>query len=174
MRFHKVIASPLGILTLVAEDSLLVSVEPSAPDPAAPAGARYGLTAENGFEAVERQLDEYFDGRRCCFSLPVAQAGTPFQAQVWAAVSSIPYGQTRSYKQLALELGDASKARGVGVALARNALNIVVPTHRVVGSRGALTGYSGGVDAKRALLELEAAPGNEALRQQCSGAGVPA
>ncbi|WP_312179182.1 methylated-DNA--[protein]-cysteine S-methyltransferase [Arthrobacter sp.] len=174
MRFHKVIASPLGILTLVAEDSVLVSVESSAPDPAAPVAARYGLAAESGFETAERQLEEYFDGRRCCFGLSVAQSGTPFQQQVWTAVRAIPYGQTRSYKQLALELGDAAKARSVGAALSRNALNIVVPTHRVVGTRGALTGYSGGVDAKRSLLELEAAPGNEALRQQCSGAGVPA
>lgn len=174
MRVHKVITSPLGILTLVAEDSVLVTVEPSAPDPAAPVAARYGLAAEAGFEAVERQLEEYFEGRRCCFDLPQRQSGTPFQQQVWAAVSTIPYGRTRSYKELAIELGDAAKARGVGAALSRNALNIVVPTHRVLGSRGTLTGYSGGVEAKRALLEFEAAPGNEVLRQQCSGAGVPA
>lgn len=174
MRSHKVITSPLGIFTLVAEDSVLIAVEPSAPDPASPVASRYGLAADTGFEAAERQLDEYFDGRRCCFSLPISQAGTPFQQQVWEAVSAIPYGQTRSYKQLALDLGDAAKARGVGAALSRNALNIVVPTHRVVGARGALTGYSGGVDAKRALLELEAGPQTGALRQQCSGSGVPA
>ncbi|MCC3297658.1 methylated-DNA--[protein]-cysteine S-methyltransferase [Arthrobacter caoxuetaonis] len=174
MRTHKVIATPLGIFTLVAEDSLLIAVEPSAPDPAAPVAARFGLAAETGFEAAERQLEEFFQGRRCCFDLPVSQEGTPFQRQVWSAVKLIPYGQTRTYKQLALELGAASKARGVGAALARNMLNIVVPTHRVLGSRGKLTGYSGGVDAKRMLLDLEAGPDNEALRQQCSGAGVPA
>ena len=174
MRTHKVITSPLGILTLVAEDSVLIAVEPAAPDPAAPGAARYGLAAETGFETVERQLEEYFEGRRCCLDLPASQPGTPFAQQVWAAVSTIPYGQTRSYKQLALELGDAAKARSVGAALSRNALNILVPTHRVVGARGALTGYSGGVDAKRVLLMLESSPGNEALRQQCSGAGVPA
>lgn len=174
MRTHKVIYSPLGILTLVAEDGMLIAVEAAPTDFLPRDAARLGLAAEDGFEAAERQFEEYFSGRRCCFDLPVSQTGTPFQEQVWQAVKAIPYGQTRTYKQLAVALGDASKARGVGAALARNALGIVVPTHRVVGTKGALTGYSAGIDAKRALLELESAPANEVLRQQCSGAGVPA
>ncbi|MGK3710729.1 methylated-DNA--[protein]-cysteine S-methyltransferase [Arthrobacter sp. IK3] len=174
MRTHKVIYSPLGILTLVAEDGMLIGVEASPTNFLPQHTARWGLAAEDGFETVERQFEEYFAGRRCCFDLPVSQKGTPFQEQVWRAVQAIPYGQTRTYKQLAMALGDASKARGVGAALARNAVGIVIPTHRVVGTKGALTGYSAGIDAKRALLELEAAPANEVLRRQCSGAGVPA
>lgn len=174
MRTHKVIYSPLGILTLVAEDGMLIGVEASPTDFLPQHTVRLGLAAEDGFETVERQFEEYFAGRRCCFDLPVSQKGTPFQEQVWRAVQAIPYGQTRTYKQLAMALGDASKARGVGAALARNAVGIVIPTHRVLGTKGALTGYSAGIDAKRALLELEAAPANEVLRQQCSGAGVPA
>ena len=174
MRTHKVIYSPLGLLTLIAEDGTLIAVETAPMGGELPDTARLGLAAENGFEAAERQFEEYFSGRRCCFDLEVLQTGTPFQERVWEAVKAIPYGQTRTYKQLALALGDSSKARGVGAALSRSTLNIVVPTHRVVGSKGALTGYSGGVDAKRALLDLEAGPGNEVLRQQCSGAGVPA
>ena len=93
--------------------------------------------------------------------------GTYFQRSVWEQVRGVPYGSTASYKHLAVQLGDAAKARSVGAALARNPLNIVVPTHRVLGSRGALTGYSGGVEAKRYLLDLEQAPETGHLRQSC-------
>ncbi|MCC3291522.1 methylated-DNA--[protein]-cysteine S-methyltransferase [Arthrobacter sp. zg-Y1110] len=174
---HKIVTSPVGVLTLVAMDGLLsmVRLGPPAAPAVAGAGTPYGIAAEDGFEDVERQLTEYFEGRRCCFSVGTNPQGTEFQRRVWEQVSGIAYGRTASYKQLAVLLGDAAKARSVGAALAHNPLNLVVPTHRVVGSRGALTGYSGGVDAKRYLLELEQAPQTEHLRRNCLRAdSVPA
>ena len=165
---HKLIASPLGVLTLVGDEKALVGVHLGVPGQDAESAGALGLSAEEGFEDIERQLEQYFSGRRCCIEVRTKPSGTVFQQQVWAEVSAIPYGTTRSYKDVAVRLGDASKARGVGAALARNPLNIVVPTHRVVGSRGALTGYSGGVASKRYLLGLEQAPENEGLRQNCS------
>ncbi|MCC3275065.1 methylated-DNA--[protein]-cysteine S-methyltransferase [Arthrobacter sp. zg-Y20] len=177
MLTHKIITSPLGVLTLVALDGILTAVRLGAPASPAGAGTPYGLAAEDGFEEAERQLAEYFDGQRCCFTLPTNPMGTYFQRSVWALVQCVGYGSTASYKQVAVLLGDAAKARSVGAALARNPLNIVVPTHRVLGSRGALTGYSGGVEAKRYLLELEQAPETEHLRLTCRPAdtdNVPA
>lgn len=165
MRILKSILTPLGVLTLSAEDNLLCAVLPGVP--ATDTGAGAGRIVEEGFELVERQLSEYFLGTRCCFELDTAIRGTGFQQRVWAEVAAIPYGRTCSYKELAVRLGDASKARGVGAALSRNPLNIVVPTHRVVGSRGALTGYTAGLDAKRFLLDHEAAEATASLRRQC-------
>lgn len=173
MRIHKSVVTPLGVLTLASDEGALRAVFPGVPDPAADHGL--GRIVEDGFEKVERQLSEYFTGHRCCFDLELDTKGTDFQRRVWAEVSAIPYGQTCSYKELAIRLGDAAKARGVGAALSRNPLNIVIPTHRVVGSRGALTGYSAGIDAKRFLLELESSQATAALRIQCAeAAGVPA
>lgn len=167
MIIHKIITSPVGVLTLVAADGVLSAVKLSPPAELTGVGTPYGIAAEQGFEDVERQLAEYFDGRRCCFTVSTAPRGTDFQRSVWDRVGSITYGSTATYKSLALDLGDAAKARSVGAALSRNPLNIVVPTHRVVGSRGALTGYSGGVETKRYLLELEQSPGTEQLRRSC-------
>lgn len=173
MRIHKSVITPLGIFTLASEEGALCAVFPGVPDPAADHGL--GRIVENGFEAAELQLSQYFAGRRCCFELDLETKGTQFQRRVWAEVSAIPYGQTCSYKELAIRLGDAAKARSVGAALSRNPLNIVIPTHRVVGSRGSLTGYSAGIDSKRFLLEHEGAEGTAALRVQCAAAaGVPA
>jgi methylated-DNA-[protein]-cysteine S-methyltransferase len=103
-----------------------------------------------------RQLGEYFAGQRRAFELDLDLHGDEFDKRVWALVAAIPYGQTRSYGQLARELGDPGLAQQVGVANARNRLCIVVPCHRVVGADGRLTGYAGGLARKRALLELEA------------------
>ena len=164
---HKVITSPVGVLTLVADEGILAAVRLGTPAGAPGPGTGYGIAAENGFEQAERQLAEYFDGTRCCFSIATSPRGTEFQRSVWQQVGAIAYGQTVSYKQLAILLGDAAKARSVGAALSHNPLNIVVPTHRVVGSRGALIGYSGGVEAKRYLLDLERSAGTEELRRSC-------
>ena len=173
MRIHKSIITPLGLLTLAAEEGTLRAVFPGVPDSAADHGL--GRIVEDGFEETERQLEEYFTGQRCCFDLAVETSGTEFQHRVWAEVSAIPYGRTCSYKELAIRLGDAAKARSVGAALSRNPLNIIVPTHRVVGARGSLTGYSAGIDAKRFLLEHESSESTAPLRIQCAGAaGVPA
>ncbi|MCC9145709.1 MULTISPECIES: methylated-DNA--[protein]-cysteine S-methyltransferase [unclassified Arthrobacter] len=170
MIMHKIVTSPLGVLTLVSSEGALSAVRLGPPPAPAGAGTPYGIAVEDGFEDVERQLSEYFEGRRCCFTVATSPEGTEFQQKVWEQVAGIGYGRTASYKQLAVLLGDAAKARSVGAALARNPLNLVVPTHRVVGSRGALTGYSGGVDAKRYLLELEQAPQTEHLRRSCGQA----
>ncbi|MET4059676.1 methylated-DNA-[protein]-cysteine S-methyltransferase [Arthrobacter sp. UYP6] len=173
MRIHKSVVTPLGIFTLASDEGMLHAFFPGVPDPATDHGL--GRIVQDGFEEVEFQLDQYFAGHRCCFDLEMDTKGTEFQHRVWAEVSAIPYGQTCSYKELAIRLGDAAKARSVGAALSRNPLNIIIPTHRVVGSRGSLTGYSAGIDSKRFLLEHERSDSTAALRVQCAGAaGVPA
>ena len=104
---------------------------------------------------VRRQLDDYLAGRRRQFDVPLDFAGTPFQRLCWEALLRIPYGETRTYGQLAAALGAPSASRAVGLANGRNPISIVVPCHRVVGASGSLTGYAGGVERKRALLDLE-------------------
>lgn len=101
------------------------------------------------------QLAEYFAGQRQSFTIPLAPRGTPFQQEVWRALCAIPYGQTRSYGQLAAALGRPSAARAVGGACRRNPIWLMIPCHRVVGASGSLTGYAGGLERKKALLALE-------------------
>ena len=105
-------------------------------------------------QAVE-QLSQYFDGSRQEFTLPLDLRGTPFQITVWRALATIPYGQMASYKQQAQRIGSPTAVRAVGAANGCNPLSIVLPCHRVIGSDGSLTGFAGGLDAKRALLEFE-------------------
>lgn len=102
-----------------------------------------------------RQLEEYFDGERREFDLPLAPEGTPFQLETWRALREIPYGTTISYGELARRLGKPRAVRAVGAANGRNPLSIIVPCHRVIGADGTLTGYGGGLEVKRRLLELE-------------------
>lgn len=146
---HLSISSPLGPLTAFEEEGTVVALEFGR----APAGDETPLLAE-----ARRQLDAYFDGRLRRFSLPLAAAGTAFQRTVWAALADIPYGETRTYGDIAAGLGSA--ARAVGGACARNPIPIVIPCHRVLGAGGRLTGYSGadGTATKRVLLALEGAP----------------
>jgi len=110
----------------------------------------YEHLARATFPAVAAQLDEYLAGARRAFDLPLRPAGTPFQQRMWTALLDVPYGETRTYAQLARALGTG--ARAVGLANGRNPLSIVVPCHRLVGTGGALTGYGGGLHRKRALL----------------------
>ena len=153
---HTTIETPLGELTLTAEDGVLSGVyfpgHWTRPDPAA-----FGERSDAGFEEVERQLAEYFAGDRTSFELPTAAAGDPFERRVWAVIAEIPYGRTMTYGEIARELGDPALARDVGAAVGRNPLSVVVPCHRVVGKNGTLTGYAGGLRRKRFLLDLEAA-----------------
>jgi methylated-DNA-[protein]-cysteine S-methyltransferase len=107
------------------------------------------------FAGVARELDEYFGGSRLAFDLDLSPAGTPFQLVVWEELRRIPYGGTTTYGELARRLGRPTAARAVGAAVGRNPISIIVPCHRVVGSDGALTGFAGGLDRKRALLALE-------------------
>lgn len=106
-------------------------------------------------EEVERQLAEYFEGRRRAFDLRLEPAGTEFQRAVWGQLMAIPFGETRTYRQIATALGQSSATRAVGAANGANPIAIVIPCHRVIGSDGKLTGYAGGLDMKSRLLELE-------------------
>ena len=107
------------------------------------------------FKQVIHELDEYFRGERIEFTVPIAPTGSEFQMRVWEQLLRIPYGETRSYGEIARGLGDPGLAREVGWANARNPIAIIVPCHRVIGSDGSLTGYAGGLDRKRHLLDLE-------------------
>ena len=120
-------------------------------------GTPAGLTEEETplLKAAAAQLAEYFAGQRRAFDLPLSLHGTPFQLRDWAALSTIPYGETRSYQQIAEQLGNPKACRAVGLANNRNPVSIIVPCHRVVGKNGKLVGYGGGLDVKTALLELE-------------------
>ncbi len=150
---RRVIESPVGPLTLEASDDGLVSLlfgrlTGSGPGASGRAGARV-------LDRTERELTEYFAGRRTTFGVPLALRGTGFQMRVWNELLTIPFGETRSYGEIARRLGDASKARAVGAANGRNPVAIIVPCHRVIGADGSLTGFGGGLDAKRLLLDLE-------------------
>jgi len=102
-----------------------------------------------------KQLDEYFAGKRKVFKLPIYVEGTIFQKKVWNVLKSIPYGQSKTYKEQAILVGSPSSARAVGTANGKNPISIIIPCHRIVGSNGSLTGYSGGIEIKKYLLEME-------------------
>jgi methylated-DNA-[protein]-cysteine S-methyltransferase len=110
---------------------------------------------------TERQLSEYFAGKRTRFELPLAPRGSEFQKRVWAALKTIPFGKTASYLELAKTIGSSNASRAVGAATGKNPLSIVVPCHRAVGANGALTGFAGGLENKSKLLALEANGGIE-------------
>jgi methylated-DNA-[protein]-cysteine S-methyltransferase len=158
--------SPIGELTLVADDGRLTGVyfrhHWYRPDPAA-----FGRRSATGFDEAGRQLAEYFAGQRQRFDLPLDARGDEFTRRVWDRVDRIPYGQTVTYgdlaRDLARELGGQVLAKDVGAAVGRNPLCVIVPCHRVVGKDGRLTGYAGGLARKRFLLDLEAAPASARL-----------
>jgi methylated-DNA-[protein]-cysteine S-methyltransferase len=147
--------SPIGPLTLVAVGGQLTGLymEAQRHRPATPTFGAAGDPADDPFASAARQLEAYFAGELMAFDLPLAPTGTPFQLRVWAALLTIPYGHTLSYAELARRVGSASRA--VGLANGKNPLALVIPCHRVIGSDGSLTGYGGGLDRKRYLLELE-------------------
>jgi len=153
-RVHTGVDSPIGRLTLVGEDGALVGLYLEQ-HRRRPAAEWFGADVSAGFQDAAVQLGEYFAGCRTGFDLRLCPQGTPFEQQVWQAVARIPYGSTRSYGELARELGDPRLAQAVGAANARNPLCIVIPCHRVVGADGSLTGYAGGLERKRFLLNLE-------------------
>jgi len=152
----KVIDSPVGKLTLVARGERLAAI---LWENERPGRVPLGLMREDADHPVlaqaERQLAEYFAGTRSRFDLALDFAGTAFQKQVWEALLTIPYGQTRSYGQIAAQIGRPAAVRAVGAANGRNPISIVAPCHRVIGASGGLTGFAGGLAAKRKLLELE-------------------
>lgn len=152
----KTMRSPVGILTLIASNDGLAAILWENDKP-----RRVPLTvvAEDATHPVlleaERQLEEYFAGRRKIFDLALDVSGTEFQKKVWRALLAIPYGETRTYAEIAREIGHPTAVRAVGAANGRNPLSIVAPCHRVIGSSGALTGFAGGLAVKAQLLRLE-------------------
>lgn len=144
--------SPVGALTLISNGAALEHLEFENP--------RYAYTpAPTGNDKIldetRRQLDKYFAGKLRAFDLPLAPQGTEFQKRVWNALLTIPYGATRTYGQQAAAIGQPNASRAVGLANGRNPISIIVPCHRVIGSNGGLTGYGGGMERKKYLLDLE-------------------
>lgn len=143
-------STPLGEMALGEEDGAIVRLYlPNAPTPRLMSHETPLLTEGR------RQVLEYLAGERRAFDLPIAPQGTPFQKKVWAALRDIPYGQTRTYRDIAIAAGCPRGFRAVGMACNRNPIPIIIPCHRVIGAGGALTGYAGGTQLKQALLNME-------------------
>ena len=147
--------SPVGPLLLAGDGDALSAIGFSSGKGARRAEPSWKRD-DAAFADAVRQLEEYFDGARRAFDLELAPSGTAFQRQVLDALLTIPYGETRSYADVARQVGRPAAVRAVGAANGRNPLPIVIPCHRVIGRDGSLTGFGGGLDAKRVLLELEA------------------
>ncbi len=155
---HAVIDSPLGELTLVADDTALIGLyfrhhwyRPAADT----FGPRVDAKSDTLLSEARQQLTEYLAGDRRGFDLPTALRGNELQQRVWDRLATIPFGDTVTYGEIAAALDDGSTAQEVGSAVGRNPLSIIVPCHRVVGKNGKLTGYAGGLERKQFLLDLE-------------------
>jgi methylated-DNA-[protein]-cysteine S-methyltransferase len=153
MIHYRSIDSPIGPLALAGRGGVLTHLrminqtyEPSRTD---------WVPDDRAFPDAVAQLEAYFAGQRTEFDLELSLAGSEFQRRVWQALLTIPYGETRSYGQIAEQIGASGAARAVGLANGHNPIAIIVPCHRVIGASGSLTGYGGGLDRKRSLLELE-------------------
>ena len=149
MTFSTQFSTTVGALTLEGDDHALTRIGFDAPS--APQGDAAALAA------AAIQLEQYFAGERTEFDLDVELEGTPFERRVWDEVRTIPYGETASYAEIAERIGRPGACRAVGRANGRNPVAVIVPCHRVIGSDGSLTGYAGGIEMKRALLDLERA-----------------
>jgi methylated-DNA-[protein]-cysteine S-methyltransferase len=165
--FYKIIGSPVGALKLVASDEGLAAILWKNDDPKR---VRLGELTQNGEHPIllqaERQLREYFVGKRNSFTVKLAMAGTAFQKKVWEALLTIPFGETRSYADLARQIGNPKACRAVGAANGKNPVSILAPCHRAIGSDGSLTGFAGGLEAKQYLLTLESKPAKAAARRR--------
>lgn len=154
--FYKEIPSPVGRLKIIAGEKGLAAI---LWEDDKPARIRIRTYTENNEHPVllqtEKELNEYFEGKRTSFTLLLDPVGTDFQKQVWNALSGIPYGETRTYMQIAVQLGNPKAVRAVGAANGRNPISIIVPCHRVIGSSGDLTGFAGGLANKATLLSIE-------------------
>jgi methylated-DNA-[protein]-cysteine S-methyltransferase len=153
MIHYRSIDSPIGPLALAGHGRVLINLrmvdqthEPSRAD---------WVRDDRAFPDAVEQLEAYFAGERTDFDLELNLVGSEFQRRVWQALLTIPYGETRSYGEVADQIGASGAARAVGLANGRNPIAIIVPCHRVIGASGSLTGYGGGLDRKRSLLELE-------------------
>mgnify|MGYP003608148447 FL=1 len=154
--FFMEIDSPVGVLKLVANDISLIAVlwENETPN-----RVRLAELIENKQHPIlletQKQLSEYFEGQRKIFDLPLDFEGTEFQQKVWQALLTIPFGETRSYKDIAEQIGNVKAVRAVGAANGKNPISIIAPCHRVVGANGKLVGFAGGLENKDVLLKLE-------------------
>jgi len=153
---YKIIASPVGALKLVASDRGLTAILWEGEDPKR---VRLGMLVEDAEHPVlletERQLAEYFASARTAFDIELDMTGTDFQRRVWAALLTIPFGATRSYAEIARQIGRPKASRAVGAANGRNPVSILAPCHRAIGSDGKLHGFAGELEAKQYLLDLE-------------------
>ncbi|MFT3904809.1 MAG: methylated-DNA--[protein]-cysteine S-methyltransferase [Steroidobacteraceae bacterium] len=154
--YFTIFPSPVGALKLIATDAGLAAILWENDDPRR-VRLQDAIRRDDHpiLHLATQQLEEYFAGRRRRFDLPLQFSGTPFQKQVWQALLEIPFGQTRSYADIARRLNNPNAVRAVGAANGRNPLSIVAPCHRVIGANGTLTGFAGGLATKAFLLELE-------------------
>ena len=156
MNYYSELATPIGPITIVSDGTSITAVSMRPATDVAGSAAEW-VEDDARLAECRAQLAAYFAGELREFSLPLAPRGTPFQQRVWAALRRIPFGETRSYGALAATLGRPGSARAVGAANRTNPIGIVVPCHRVIGADGTLTGYAGGIERKKYLLEHEAA-----------------
>jgi methylated-DNA-[protein]-cysteine S-methyltransferase len=163
--FYKTVKSPVGLLKLVTGNKGLAAILWENDDPKR---VRLGALEENKNHPTlletERQLADYFAGKIRRFSMELDFSGTEFQKKVWAALVAIPFGETRSYAQIALQIGHPKAVRAVGAANGKNPISIIAPCHRVIGSNGKLTGFAGGLENKAFLLRMES--GEEFLENE--------
>lgn len=155
--FVDVLTTAIGPLTLIADEDALLEVRFGDEGSAPPRAERAERGGNPILRKAVRQLEEYFRGERRNFDIPIRMEGTDFQRLVWDALRAIPYGETRSYAEIAAQIGRPRAVRAVGGANHHNPLPIVVPCHRVVGANGKLVGFGGGLEVKRRLLEIEGA-----------------
>lgn len=156
---YTLMASPIGQLTLVSKGARLSAILwPNERPDRVRLGPLQAACQNPVLQETERQLTEYFAGTRSHFELELDFNGSAFQNKVWEALLTIPFGETRSYSQIAVQIGNPKAVRAVGAANGRNPISIVTPCHRVIGASGQLTGFAGGLEAKRYLLTLEANP----------------
>jgi methylated-DNA-[protein]-cysteine S-methyltransferase len=157
MRYYDICTSPYGEMLLVAENEGLSGVYFDGQKYFPQIGAEWRRDARHApLRQAKRELAEYFGGERKRFEIALAPEGTSFQRSVWKAISTVGFGETITYGELARRAGCTGSARAAGAATGRNPITIIVPCHRIVGSSGSLTGYAGGLERKRALLALEA------------------
>ena len=164
---YKSISSPVGTLKLIASPAGLVAVlwENDKPERVR-LGQLYEDLAHPVLQKAETQLGEYFSGKRREFSVPLDLRGTDFQNNAWKALLTIPFGQTRSYGEIARQIGVPTGSRAVGAANGRNPVSIIVPCHRAIGTDGSLTGFAGGLERKRFLLDFERSGGERGQEEQ--------
>jgi methylated-DNA-[protein]-cysteine S-methyltransferase len=170
---YRIVESPVGPLTLCGDGEVLtgLSMHDQRHAPVLDADLKHD---ESAFPDVVKQLDAYFAGELTDFDVSLRLKGTAFQRRVWSALTEIPYGETRSYGELAKRIGEPAAFRAVGLANGRNPVAIIVPCHRVIGSSGALVGYGGGLDRKRLLLDLERSHAEPRLGGLALVPGTPA